>query len=89
VQPLPDAPGSRKHGRAYNLTERIFQAWLRLYDVTLRVSLRFRAVTAVISVVLMVATGYLFVRIPKGFLPSEDQGRLTISNRRDPRHRLQ
>ena len=72
-------PNSKKHGFVYNLTERMFQAWLRLYDVTLRVSLRFRAVTAVISVVLMVATAYLFVLIPKGFLPSEDQGRLTIS----------
>jgi hydrophobic/amphiphilic exporter-1 (mainly G- bacteria), HAE1 family len=72
-------PNKQKHGGFYNLTERMFQAWLRGYDRTLRLSLRFRAVTAVISVALMAGTAYLFMQIPKGFLPSEDQGRLTIS----------
>ena len=29
-------PHQQKHGRFYNVTERMFNAWLRLYDVTLR-----------------------------------------------------
>ena len=32
----------RKHGWLYNATERGFDAWLRLYDYTLRGALRFR-----------------------------------------------
>ncbi len=72
-------PHDQKHGRLYNATERMFEAWLRLYDWTLRGALRFRAATMVVSVVLLVATAYLFTIVPKGFLPSEDQGRFNIN----------
>jgi HAE1 family hydrophobic/amphiphilic exporter-1 len=72
-------PHAQKHGRFYNATERIFDGWLHVYDRTLRLSLRFRAVTMAISLALLVGTGYLFVLVPKGFLPSEDQGRFQIS----------
>ena len=47
--------------------------------VTLRVSLRYRAVTTAVSVVLLVVTVYLFIAVPKGFLPSEDQGRFNVN----------
>ena len=57
----------------------MFEAWLRLYDRTLRATLRFRAATMVVSFALLVATGYLFTLVPKGFLPSEDQGRFNIN----------
>src|SRR5439155_26970011 len=50
-----------------------------LYDRTLRLSLRFRAVTMAISIALLVGTVYLFMLVPKGFLPSEDQGRFQMS----------
>src|SRR6185503_5606776 len=70
-------PHEQAHGRFYNLTEKLFNAWLRLYDVTLRATLRHRAVTMAASLVLVVATVYLFGRVPKGFLPSEDQGRFS------------
>jgi HAE1 family hydrophobic/amphiphilic exporter-1 len=69
----------QQHGALYNTTERFFDGWLGLYDRTLRLSLRFRGVTMLTSVALLVATGYLFVAIPKGFLPSEDQGRFNVS----------
>jgi len=72
-------PHDQKHGRLYNATERMFEAWLRLYDWTLRGALRFRAATMVVSVVLLAATAYLFMIVPKGFLPSEDQGRFNIN----------
>ena len=72
-------PGTQRHGRLYNATEWMFDAWRRLYDRTLRVSLRFRAVTMAISLALLVASGYLFLRIPKGFLPSEDVGRFNVN----------
>jgi hydrophobic/amphiphilic exporter-1 (mainly G- bacteria), HAE1 family len=72
-------PHDQKHGRFYNATERMFEAWLRLYDWTLRGALRFRAATMVVSFVLLAATVYLFTIVPKGFLPSEDQGRFNIN----------
>src|SRR4029077_2257945 len=72
-------PHTQKHGWFYNATEQIFQLWLRLYDVTLRGALRFHAVTMGISIALIFGTVYLFGLVPKGFLPTEDQGRFNIS----------
>ena len=34
-------PHEQRHGRFYNAIERLFDAWLRLYDRTLRTTLRF------------------------------------------------
>jgi HAE1 family hydrophobic/amphiphilic exporter-1 len=73
------APHAARHGRLYNAFERMFDAWRRAYGRTLDVSLRFRAVTMAVSVVLLAATVYLFTIIPKGFLPSEDQGRFNVN----------
>jgi HAE1 family hydrophobic/amphiphilic exporter-1 len=71
-------PHTQRHGWLYNATERGFDAWRNLYDYTLRAALRFRAVTMAVSIVLLAATVYLFIIIPKGFLPTEDLGRLQI-----------
>ena len=32
-----------------------------------------------VSFVLLAATVYLFIAVPKGFLPSEDQGRFNVN----------
>jgi HAE1 family hydrophobic/amphiphilic exporter-1 len=72
-------PHTQKHGWFYNATERMFDSWLRLYDWTLGLSLRFGMATMVMSVALIVGTGYMFIAVPKGFLPSEDQSRFQIS----------
>jgi hydrophobic/amphiphilic exporter-1 (mainly G- bacteria), HAE1 family len=72
-------PHTQKHGRVYNVIERMFDLWLRLYDITLRLTLRFRAATMAVSVALLIGTVYLFMLVPKGFLPSEDQGRFQMS----------
>ncbi len=69
----------QKHGRLYNLTERMFDGSLHAYDITLQFALRHRAVTMAFSLLLVVATAYLFMIVPKGFLPSEDQGRFNVS----------
>src|SRR5687768_17022836 len=45
-------PHSQRHGRLYNLTERIFEGWLRAYDWSLRLSLRHRFITMVSSLFL-------------------------------------
>ena len=67
-----------KHGRLFNAFERIHQGMLRAYDVSLQYALRHRLATMALSLFLVVATGYLFVKIPKGFLPSEDTGSIFI-----------
>jgi HAE1 family hydrophobic/amphiphilic exporter-1 len=72
-------PHTQRHGRFYNLMERVFDSWLKLYDVTLRGALRAHPLTMAISAALLAGTVYLFGVVPKGFLPSEDQGRFNIS----------
>ena len=72
-------PQSQRHGSLYNLTERMFQAWLNAYDWTLRWSLKHRFITMLSSLVLIAGSAYLFMIVPKGFLPSEDQDRFQIS----------
>ena len=72
-------PRHEGHGRLYNIFERIFDSWRRVYDVTLAGVLRFRPIVMAVSIVLLTVTGYLFVTVPKGFLPSEDQGRFNVN----------
>ncbi|MBA4357197.1 MAG: acriflavine resistance protein B, partial [Desulfovibrio sp.] len=68
--------GHTAHGRFYVVTERGFQAMLKLYDTTLKWTMRHRRLTLGFSLALLVVTGGLFVIIPKGFIPSEDIGQL-------------
>ena len=72
-------PHATRHGVVYNAIEAVFQSWLRLYDWTLRGALRFKPVMVAVSVALLAGTIYLFMIVPTGFLPSEDQGRLMVN----------
>ncbi len=58
----------------YRISERGFDAVLKLYEVTLRVVLRARVVTLLVAVGTLVATAMLYVAIPKGFFPVQDTG---------------
>ena len=71
---------SREEKRSwfYNLTEGFFQGMLRVYDVTLQWVLRFRPVTMLVSALVLVATMYMFVTIPKGFIPDQDTDQLQV-----------
>ena len=69
----------KKHGRLYNFTERIFDGSLHAYDRTLQLSLKYRAATMAVSLLFVAGAGYLFLIVPKGFLPNEDQGRFQVS----------
>ena len=66
------------HGRLYAVTERGFQAMLRFYDRTLRRVLQRGRSTLLVSLVVLIATGFLFKVIPKGFLPSEDRSQIRV-----------
>ncbi len=66
-----------RHGRAYMLIEQIFEWSRRSYGRTLRATLKYRAITLLVSLALIGVTGYLFVIIPKGFIPSVDTGNIS------------
>jgi hydrophobic/amphiphilic exporter-1 (mainly G- bacteria), HAE1 family len=68
--------GAERHGRLYLLMERFFDNMLRTYEWTLKLVLRHRLTILVLTIVLTVATGFLFTKIPMGFLPSEDTGQI-------------
>src|SRR6185503_360808 len=65
-----------RHGRLYMAFERGFDAWRHAYDVSLTRVLRHPRVVLFVFLGVCVATGVLFHRAPKGFLPSEDSGQL-------------
>jgi HAE1 family hydrophobic/amphiphilic exporter-1 len=68
-----------QQGRVYRAIERMFDSWLALYRTTLAWSLRHRRLMMVFSGVVLAATVALFVRMPKGFLPSEDTDQLQVT----------
>jgi HAE1 family hydrophobic/amphiphilic exporter-1 len=63
-----------KHGRLYKLSEGAFDALARGYERGLDLVLRHRFVTLLTFIATVVATGYLFTIIPKGFFPQQDTG---------------
>jgi hydrophobic/amphiphilic exporter-1 (mainly G- bacteria), HAE1 family len=67
-----------RHGKLYAVSERFFEGMLSVYDHTLRVTLKYRATTMLVSAAVLVATVYLFMITPKGFLPDEDTGQIFI-----------
>ncbi len=68
--------GAERHGRLYLLMERFFDRMLKTYEWTLKLVLKHRLAVLVLTIVLTVATGFLFTKIPMGFLPSEDTGQI-------------
>jgi HAE1 family hydrophobic/amphiphilic exporter-1 len=68
-----------RHGHLYVVSQRFFDGMRDVYDWTLRGVLRHRLSTLTASLLILVATVYLFVVMPKGFLPSEDTGQISGS----------
>ncbi|HML94819.1 MAG TPA: efflux RND transporter permease subunit [Thermodesulfobacteriota bacterium] len=64
----------KKHGRLYNAVERFFDGMFGAYEWSLGLVLKHRFMFLMLNVLILVVTVYLFVIIPKGFLPNEDQG---------------
>src|SRR3989475_2207562 len=74
---LPPA-GFERHGRLFTVVGHFFDAMLGFYEWTLQWVLKHRLGTMVTSLLLLVVTAYLFVVVPKGFVPSEDTGQIII-----------
>ncbi len=69
-------PPGASHGRLFLASERFFDGMLRTYDRSLRWTLRHRILTMVVMLLTFVLTAGLFMRIPKGFIPTEDTGQI-------------
>jgi HAE1 family hydrophobic/amphiphilic exporter-1 len=67
-------PSEERHGRLYNWSERLFDRTRDGYGRGLGWSLDHKRTTMAFLAVALVLTGWLFVKVPKGFLPNEDTG---------------
>ena len=64
----------QKHGKLFYTVESFFTGMNNLYRNSLQFVLRHRFVTLVLTVVFTVITGWLFVIMPKSFVPTVDMG---------------
>jgi HAE1 family hydrophobic/amphiphilic exporter-1 len=69
-----------RHSGLYRASERAFDLMKDVYDWSLRGVLRHRFLTLAGSLAILAATVYLFLGMPKGFLPSEDTGQISGSS---------
>ena len=69
----------QSRGWIYRTSERAFDWVVDTYGRTLSVALRFRLVTLLVLLATIGLNVYLFIRVPKGFFPQQDNGRITGS----------
>jgi hydrophobic/amphiphilic exporter-1 (mainly G- bacteria), HAE1 family len=72
---LSSAPS--KPNLLYRFLEKSFDLLQRGYAWTLRPVLKYRSLTIVVSLMLLLGTGYLFTLVSKGLIPYEDTGQIT------------
>jgi HAE1 family hydrophobic/amphiphilic exporter-1 len=68
--------GETRPGRLYVASEYFFKAMLAAYEKTLRRILRHGPIMMVLLGMLLLATAYLFIVMPKEFIPSEDTSQI-------------
>jgi hydrophobic/amphiphilic exporter-1 (mainly G- bacteria), HAE1 family len=66
-----------KPNSLYRALEQSFDLLLRGYAWTLRPVLKYRGLTIVVSLMILLGTGYLFTLVSKGLIPYEDTGQIT------------
>jgi len=70
--------GEKRPGRLNRTAERGSNGMLHAYDGSLQWVLHHRPVMLVVFFVMLGATGYLFVKIPKGFIPDQDNDSMSV-----------
>jgi HAE1 family hydrophobic/amphiphilic exporter-1 len=70
---------SQDHGRVYRVIEAKFLAMDQAYRSLIKVSLRHRRFVILIAGLIVMASGFIFVQIDKGFMPEEDEGRFIVA----------
>jgi HAE1 family hydrophobic/amphiphilic exporter-1 len=74
-----DGHAHESGNKFYNVTEAAFTGLLNAYDRTLRVVLQHRPATMIAGAVVLAATAWLFVIVPKGFIPEQDTNQIQIT----------
>ena len=69
-------PKEAKHGRFYEATEGVYRRSLAFYQRTLGWVMDHRRTAIWFSLGILVATALLYPFVPKGFIPTEDQGQI-------------
>jgi HAE1 family hydrophobic/amphiphilic exporter-1 len=69
-----------KHGRVYAWSERAFDSILHAYERGLDRALRWSKTTLLIFFATLALSVYLFMIIPKGFFPQQDNGLITATS---------
>ncbi|MEK6769774.1 MAG: efflux RND transporter permease subunit [Gemmatimonadota bacterium] len=72
-------PREQHHGRLFAATERVYQRTLGFYQRTLGWVMEHRRVALAFSAAILAGTVWLFIAVPKGFIPSEDTGNISGS----------
>ena len=62
------------HGRLYNLSEKFFEGTLSFYERTLTWVLEHPAITLTVLLITIGVNVFLFMIVPKGFFPEQDNG---------------
>ena len=65
-----------KHGRAYRLSQKIFDTIQEIYRVSLGWVLRHQFAILLVTIGTACLSVYLFKQVPKGFFPQQDTGRV-------------
>jgi HAE1 family hydrophobic/amphiphilic exporter-1 len=66
----------QRHGRLYQMSERVWERSLSFYERSLAWVMDRRGLAMAFSGLILVGTVLLGLLVPKGFIPSEDQGQL-------------
>jgi HAE1 family hydrophobic/amphiphilic exporter-1 len=74
------AHNDTRHGKLYNLSERGFEAMLHAYERGLDLVLRWRLTTLMVFFITLGLSVWLFILIPKGFFPQQDNGLITATS---------
>jgi HAE1 family hydrophobic/amphiphilic exporter-1 len=70
---------SSEHGRVYRAIEAKFRALDQAYRRLISISLGRRWIVVLIATLIVMASGFIFVQIDKGFMPEEDEGRFIVA----------
>jgi len=74
------AHGETRHGKFYMWSERAFDALLHGYERGLDLAMRWSKMTLLVFFATLALSVYLFVVIPKGFFPQQDNGLITATS---------
>ncbi len=68
-----------QHGRAYRVLEVAFRSMERAYRAVISLALRYRWTVILVTLAVVMSTGFFMGRLGKGFMPDEDEGRFIVT----------